>query len=146
VKRLLTEEQMIAVVAATEQDIDVLQKQMAGVRPEGIAEWVIDGWRGGEQRLSVVQMDGRRVCVFWYWRAQSGSLVIGAAGSLSPGEDVWPALMAGLEVKARQLGCPEINFQTRRKGLIQKARNSGYAAIGVVLSKKAKYVPSNNRK
>jgi hypothetical protein len=137
VKHLLTELRMLQLLPATDGDVTKLRLRMETVRPGGIEEWVIDGWRGGEQRIFVIAdaNANRRVAV-WWWRAQNGNMVVNAAGRLDGNDNYLPVLFAGVEKKAREIGAPEIVFQTRRLGLIHSAQTNGYAVSGVCLCKK----------
>jgi hypothetical protein len=138
-KKLLTEQQMIALLPAPETDVMALREQMRCVCPGGIEDWVVQGWKGGEQRVVVVTVDGRKMAAVWWWRAQNGNLIVNAAGSLVKGENVTEAIVRGIEMKAREIGAGEIIFSTARIGLIKQTQRLGFAVTGVSMCKQVHY-------
>lgn len=133
-KRVMSEDAMVTLVAASASEVSELEARMAPLRNGEVMPWLKEGVNKGYYEFTTVVFDGVPTCVFWAWHSKgNNSLVCNAVGSLRSDTDVSEALVSGLIKRAREIGATSISFQTARRGLIQKMRQRGFKVEGVLM-------------
>jgi len=133
--KLLSENDMVQLAPADGPDLVALADRMGPLRDGDIPPWLLDATERGACQATTVVHEGERVAVFWHWFSASNfTLVINAAGSLVE-RNVFPLIVAGGEKLARSLGAKAVQFETRRRGLIERSRTFGYHVDGVLMRK-----------
>jgi hypothetical protein len=132
----MNEGEMLEVCEATKESRLALADRMAPLRDGKPAQWLADGVESGRYKISEVRVDGKPVAVFWWWFSGGNRALVGNAGaSLQSGGDVCGHLLAGMEKLAKELGAHSVQFQTARRGLVEKAGALGYVPEGIVMTK-----------
>ena len=127
--------QMLEVTEATAESREGIGARMAPLRDGEVAPWLAAGKGGGRCTVAEVRLDGTAVAAFWWWfSVPNKTLVVNAAGSLVNG-DVLRTVLQGAEKLGREIGATSIQFETPRRGLVEKTKACGYLPTGVVLRK-----------
>lgn len=133
--KLLTENEMVELVEATEGDRSLLADRMAPLRPDDgkPAPWLESAVKSGQCKVVTVLHQGRKLGAFWYWFSPGNkALVINAAASFVE-HDTYDNFMAAYKYLARHIGATSIQAQTRRSALLRKYLRNGWEADGVVI-------------
>ncbi len=100
------------------------------------AAWLAAAALNGQRNVYQVRQGTTVIAVFWAWLSKSNkTFVVNAAGSLVK-FDIHSELFAAIEGAAKILNAEAVQFQTARRGLVEKAQRLGYVPEGVVLSKR----------
>lgn len=116
------------------EEIDHLKKTLPN--PDeltGDNSWVDDGLKHGLKTCKVIH-DGKPCCILLYHVNYMNHLVVNGAVSTA-GYDSFSAIMTGVHKLAVSLKVNRIDFETRRPGLIRKAKQFGFTICGVGLIK-----------
>ncbi len=133
--RLMDSNEMLEITEASVEARAGLAAQMAPLYRGRPAEWLAAAASTGKRNVYQVRKGTVVIAVFWAWLSKSNStLVVNAAGSLVT-FDIHRELFAAIEAAAKILGATAVQFQTARRGLVEKAKNLGYVPEGIVLSK-----------
>jgi hypothetical protein len=134
--KLMATDEMLEITAASIEARAGLAAQMAPLYQGRPSEWLAAAARNGERNVYQVRRGVTVIAVFWAWVSKSNkTFVVNAAGSLVP-FDIHRDLFTAVESAAKILHCEAVQFQTARRGLVQKAQNMGYVPEGIVLSKR----------
>ena len=133
--KLLDEDEMVQLLPASDSDLAALARRMRPLRDGAVPPWQnLEGSARGCEGTTVCH-DGERIAVFWHWFSSgNNSLVINASASLVD-RDVFPYIVAAGEKLARSMNATGLQFETRRRGLVEKARRYGYTVDGVLMRK-----------
>jgi len=134
--RLMDCNEMLEITEASLEARAGLAAQMAPLYQGRPAEWLAAAAKNGSRNVYQVRRGEVVIAVFWAWLSKANkTLVINAAGSLVK-FDIHSDLFAAIEAAAKIVGAEAVQFQTARRGLVEKAKNLGYVPEGVVLSKR----------
>jgi hypothetical protein len=134
-KRLLSDDEMLQLIPADDDDLFALAERMRPLRDDEVPPWLTSAVKTGEIQVSTVVWNERKVAVFWHWySAGNKTLMVNAAGSLVC-DDIIAPLLAAIHKLAHQLNATAIQFQTKRLGLIEKTMANGFKVDGVVMRK-----------
>lgn len=127
---------MLEVTEAGQEARDGLCRSMAPLQGGRPAPWLIDAVEKHRRNCHQVRRGAVAIGVFfWWYSASNKTLVVNAAVSLVKGQDVCSDMFAAIEALARMHGALEVEFQTQRRGLVEKTKALGYVAHSVVMTK-----------
>jgi hypothetical protein len=134
--RKMDDETMLQISEASADARQRLAAKMAPLYQGRPAEWLAAATRAGSRKLFEVRRGSVVIAVFWAWVSKcNATFVVNACGSLVP-FDIHIDLFQAIEEAAARMGCAAVQFQTARRGLVEKAKNLGYIPEGIVLSKR----------
>jgi hypothetical protein len=134
--KLMDSHEMLEVTDADREARLGLAQQMAPLYQGRPAAWLAADVASKRCGVHQVTRGAVVLAVFWAWYSASNeTYVVNAAGSLVK-FDISSDLFAAIEAAARIKGAKAVQFQTARRGLVEKAQGRGYIAEGVVLSKR----------
>jgi hypothetical protein len=134
--RLMDPNEMLEVTEASAEARRGLAAQMAPLYGGKPSMWLSEAARSGMRGVYQITRGAVVIGVYWAWHSKCNkTLVVNAAGSLVK-QDVHLDFFEAFAAQARILGCDTVQFQTARRGLVEKAQRLGYVPEGVVLSKR----------
>jgi hypothetical protein len=136
-KKLLTDEQILQIVAGNDKAIAESEDRLAPVAG-GLVEigWLEKGLKAGFYQMRELEIGGVPAYRYFFHLNDQNLLDLNAVLFIGPGEGNIALCTRGAEIIARQEGASGIIFQTRRLGLIKQGRREGFEIEGVIMSKK----------
>ena len=95
----------------------------------------VRNWKEGLMACNNITVNDQPAYAVFWTRGFDNALTVHGAASLRDGTDFADALMTGLEILAREMGCTQIIFHSNRFGMGRKAMDFGFQPLSVCYRK-----------